>query len=358
MGISQPGTVAGNLTWEQVRSVNAGIDLGLLDNRFDLTANLYTRYTEGMLTGSRMLPSAYGARPPMTNAADLKTKGWDVSVGYRDRVNAGGSPLTYGARFMLWDSRAWITKFDNPTGILSSYREGQELGEIWGYHTAGFFTSAEEAASWPDQTTLTNIGIPVEAGDLKFYDLNSDGKIDAGSNTASDPGDRTIIGNDRDRFSYSFEGNVEWKGFDLRIFLHGVGKRDAAPGFHEFFFSTYSSTNIYPTTTVRDRWTPENPDGYFPRLKGDYEQRLRLPQTKYLQDASWMKLKNLTVGYTLPDALLKQWRINRLRIYLSGENLWTLNNLHVKYIDPEGFGSGRGYYPMQSVWSMGVNLNF
>jgi TonB-linked SusC/RagA family outer membrane protein len=357
MGITQPGTVAGDLTWERVRSINGGLDLGMFDNRLDLTANIYTRYTEGMLTGSRMLPSIYGANPPMTNAADLKTKGWDVSVGYRDRVNVGGSPLSYGARFMLWDSRAWITKFDNPTGILSSYREGQELGEIWGYHTAGFFTSAEDVANWPDQTTLTYTSVPADAGNLKFYDLNNDKKIDAGSNTASDPGDRTIIGNDRERFSYSFEGNAEWRGFDLRIFLHGVGKRDIAPGFHEFFYSIYASTWVYPTTAVRDRWTPDNPDAHFPRLQGDGG-RLLLPQTQYLENGSWMKLKNLTVGYTLPDALTSKWRISRLRVYLSGENLWTLNNLSVKYIDPEGVKSGRGYYPMQRVWSMGVSLNF
>ncbi|MDR1154670.1 MAG: TonB-dependent receptor, partial [Bacteroidales bacterium] len=363
MGISQPGVVAGDLTWERVRSVNVGIDLGLLDNRFDLTANIYTRYTEGMLTASETLPSFYGAGAPTTNAADLKTKGWDVSVGYRDRVNAGGSPLSYSARFMLWDSRAWITKFSNPNGIIThldqwgytqkDYREGMELGEIWGYHTAGYFSSNEEAQAWADQSaTGTHV---FEAGDLKFYDLNDDGKINAGSNTVDDPGDRTIIGNDTERFRYSFEGNVEWKGFDLRIFLYGVGKRDYAIANHRNFWGTYDSQWINPTTAQLDRWTPEDPNGYLPKLRGDNDE-LRLPQTKYLQDASWMRIKNLTVGYTLPDALLAKWKINRLRIYLSGENLWTLNNLRVKWVDPEVIKDE--YYPMQRVWSMGVSLNF
>jgi TonB-linked SusC/RagA family outer membrane protein len=363
MGISQPGVVAGDLTWERVRSVNVGIDLGLFDNRFDLTGNIYTRYTEGMLTGSKALPSFYGAGAPTTNAADLKTKGWDVSVGYRDRVNVGGSPLSYSTRFMLWDSRAWITKFDSPTGILShedngekpSYREGMELGEIWGYHTAGVFSSNEEAQAWADQTAISNHVF--EAGDLKFYDLNDDGKINRGSNTLDDPGDRTIIGNNTPRFRYSFEGNAEWKGFDLRIFLHGVGKRDYAIGdrSQRNFWGTFDGEWTNPTTAQLDRWTAEDPDGYLPKLRGGNKE-LMLPQTKYLQNASWMRLKNLTVGYTLPDALLAKWKISRLRVYLSGENLWTLNNLHVKWVDPEVITDD--YYPLQKVWSMGVNLNF
>ncbi|MDR1103378.1 MAG: TonB-dependent receptor, partial [Tannerella sp.] len=362
MGISQPGTVAGDLTWERVRSINGGIDLGLLDNRLDLTANIYTRYTEGMLTGSKTLPSVYGAWPPTTNAANLKTKGWDVSLGYRDRVNAGGSPLSYSARFMLWDSRAWITKYDNPTGYIgtdrdgaAAYYEGHELGEIWGYHTAGFFSSEEEVQAWADQTGVAYISSPALAGDLKFYDLNNDGYINRGSSTLDDPGDLAIIGNNTPRFRYSFEGSAEWKGFDLRLFLHGVGKRDYAMGFHQLFFGLYHSSWSLPTTALNDRWTPENPDGYFPRLRADND-RLKLPQTGYLQNASWLRLKNLTVGYTLPDALVNKWKINRLRIYLSGENVWTLSNLHIKWIDPEAMGDE--YYPMQKVWSMGVSLNF
>ncbi|MDR1102763.1 MAG: TonB-dependent receptor, partial [Tannerella sp.] len=355
MGIGQPGVVAGDLTWERVRSVNGGIDLGLFDNRFDLTANIYTRYTEGMLTQSRMLPSFYGAGAPTTNAADLKTKGWDVTVGYRDRVSVGGSPLSYGARFMLWDSRAWITKYDNPTGNLADWYEDYEVGNIWGYHTAGFFSSTEEVEAWADQIGMAFISSPAEAGDLKFYDLNDDGKINTGSNTLDDPGDRSIIGNNTPRFRYSFEGNAEWKGFDLRIFLHGVGKRNVAIAGHRNFWGTYDSSWVNPTTAMYDRWTPENPDGYLPKLRADND-RLKLAQTRYLQDASWMRLKNLTIGYTLPDALMKQWKINRLRIYVSGENLWTLNNLHVKWVDPEVISDE--YYPMQRVWSMGVNLNF
>ncbi|MDR1455680.1 MAG: TonB-dependent receptor [Tannerella sp.] len=365
MGINQPGAIAGDLTWERVRTVNGGLDLGLLDNRLDLTANIYARYTEGMLTGSKALPGQYGTGAPTTNAANLKTKGWDVSLGYRDRVNAGGSPLAYSARFMLWDSRAWITKFDNPTGNLGSYYEGQELGELWGYTTLGYFTSDQEAQNWADQSAITSNHL-LEAGDLKFEDRNNDGKINAGSSTLDDPGDRSIIGNSTPRYRYSFEGTAEWKGFDLRIFLHGVGKRDfyitnryegSVSISPRQFFSVYDSEWINPTTAMRDRWTAENPDqnAYFPRLRGGLSE-IKQVQTRYMQDASWMRIKNLTVGYTLPDALTEKWKISRLRVYLSAENLWTLNKIHVKWMDPEVIADE--YYPIQKEFSMGVSLNF
>jgi TonB-linked SusC/RagA family outer membrane protein len=363
MGVSQPDVVApGDLTWERVRTINGGIDLSLFDNRFDLTANIYTRYTEGMLTGGKDLPGQYGVRAPTANAADLKTKGWELALGYRDRVNAGGSPLSYGVRFMLWDSRAWITKFDNLTGRLNNYREGQELGEIWGLHTAGFFASDEEAKAWADQSAI--VGHILEAGDLKFEDINHDGRINNGNDTFDDSGDRTIIGNNTPRYRYSFEGNAEWKGFDLRIFLHGVGKRDfyitnRYEGSTEIsprqFYSLYDSEWLNPSTVILDRWTPENPDGYFPKLRAGAGE-VKTSQTKYLQDASWMRIKNVTIGYTLPKSLTDKWKIDRLRVYLSGENLWTLNHIHAKWIDPEVLADE--YYPVQKVFSIGINLNF
>ncbi|MDR1675783.1 MAG: TonB-dependent receptor [Tannerella sp.] len=353
MAIYQPGVAAGDLTWEQVRTVNGGIDLGLFD-KISASFNIYTRYTEGMLTASKELPAFYGANAPTTNAADLKTKGWDLSVGYMDRTDVGGSPLSFGARFMIWDSRSWITKFDNPTKSLANYYVGQEIGEIWGYHNLGFFASNEEAANYFDQTALIS-GHPIAAGDLKYANLNGDEKINNGDNTVDNPGDRTIIGNSEARYRYSFDLDGEWKGFDLRVFFHGVGKRDWVIGNNQTFWGNFNGMWTNGVMAQLDRWTEEDPNGYFPRLTRDVNE-LKLPQTQYLQNASWLRLKNLTVGYTLPESLLKNAKISRLRVYVSGENLWTLNNLYAKWIDPEVIREN--FYPMQSVWSMGVNLNF
>jgi TonB-linked SusC/RagA family outer membrane protein len=362
MGINQPGTVPGDLTWEKVRTVNGAVEIGLFDNKFDLGFDIYTRYTEGMLTKSKTLPALYGADSPNTNAANLKTKGWELSLGYRDRVNVGGSPLSFSARFMLWDSRAWITKFDNPDKNIGDHYEGKELGEIWGLHTLGFFSSNEEAAAWVDQSA---VGSPFMnnmfyAGDLKFEDINKDDKINLGKGTVDDPGDRTIIGNNTARLLYSFEGNVEWKGFDLRVFIQGVGKRDWYPsGSYRSFWGFYNMRWINHTYEHLDRWTEDNPNGYFPRLKERIanDGELKYEQTKYMQDASYMRLKNLTVGYTLPSTLTNKWKIERMRIYFSGENIWTLSHIRMPWIDPETYNQNE-YYPLQKTWSIGLNLNF
>ncbi|MDR1594050.1 MAG: TonB-dependent receptor, partial [Prevotellaceae bacterium] len=363
MAVYQPGTVAGNLTWETVRTVNGGVDLGLFKNKLNLTFNKYTRYTEGMLTKSKELPGFYGAGEPATNAADLKTKGWELSVGYADKVNVAGSPLSFGVRFMLWDSRTWITKYDNPNRTLSAYYEGQEIGEIWGLHTVGYFASDEEVASWADQTKVGGDDTQYKfyKGDLKFADLNGDNEISFGKSTVDDPGDRTIIGNSSSRFPYSIEANAEWKGFDLRVFFQGVGQRDWYPNNgHGLFWGVYATPWTTPIQKNLDHWTPENPNGYFPRMKqyiAEDNSELGTAQTKYLQNASYLRLKNLTLGYTLPKSLTDKWKIDRLRVYFSGENLWTIHNIAVKEIDPENL-NGSGHYPMQKVWSVGINLSF
>jgi hypothetical protein len=367
LAINQPGTVAADMTWERVRTINGGIDLVLLDNKIELSFDKYTRYTEGMLTKLQAMPGVYGADPPSTNAADLKTKGWELTLGYRDQVQVGGSPLSFGARFMLWDARTYITKYDNPSRILSDYYVGEEVGEIWGLTNDGRFTTQAEVDAWgPKQVEVGTaaVGYLYGIGDSKWKDLNGDGFITLGAGTVDDPGDRKIIGNNTARLPYSFEGNVEWKGFDLRFFLQGVGKRDWYQGNqHQQFWGMYATLWITPTWThINNQWTPENPDSYFPRLKQNVADpnsgELRHPQTQYLQDLSYLRLKNLTIGYTLPRQLTQKVNISRLRIYFSGENLWTLNHIFVKAIDPETASDNSRYYPMQRVFSMGLNLSF
>jgi TonB-linked SusC/RagA family outer membrane protein len=365
--MNPPGSTPGALTWEKVRSVNGGIDLGFFDNRLDLTADIYTRYTEGMLTDTKTLPGVFGTGSPRGNVADLKTKGWDLSIGWRDEVNVGGSPLSYRVRFMLWDHRAWITRFDNPTKNLGNYYEGQELGEIWGYTTIGYFASDAEAAAWADQNAINNTS-QWKAGDIKFADLNRDYRINEGSNTVDDPGDRTVIGNNRERFPYSIDLSGEWKGFDLRIFLQGVGKRDVYPHHSTqgyLFWGIYTTPWSGASIENLDHWTEDNPNAFFPRLKTtgrsqglgwDYELSKR--QTKYLQDASYLRVKNVTLGYTVPSLRwLQKAKVRNLRVYFSGENILTFHHIQVKGNDPENFGNGV-LYPLQRTFSFGLNIGF
>jgi hypothetical protein len=359
--VFQPGVVANNLTWETVRTINGGIDLTLFKNRFELNFDKYTRYTEGMLTKSKELPSIFGAAEPRTNAANLKTKGWDLAVSWRDEFNLLGSPFNYSVRLMLSDNRAFITKFDNPTKSLDDYYEGQEIGEVWGYETLGYFASDEEAAEWADQSALYGQGGVSLEGDLKFKDLNYDNFINKGGNTVDDPGDRRIIGNKSYRFPYSADLSVEWKGFDLRVFLEGIGKREAYPGLsHDGLWFWGQLTTYVGAMTVKnlDNYTYRGAGAYFPRIKPDVAGggELGKEQTKYMQDASYLRVKNIALGYTLPRKLTDKVGIDRLRVYVTGENLFTFHHIEVQGIDPERFDNV--YYPFMKVVSLGLNLSF
>lgn len=385
--VIMPGIVSNSLTWEQVRTINGGIDLGFLNNRLTAGFDYYVRYTEGMLTQGKKLPNVLGTNEAQENAADLKTKGWELSLAWRDQFNLAGSPFSYGVRFILSDSRSFITKFDNYTNakdkngneILDKngknvktstwrgsdkYYVGQELGEIWGLTTEGFFQNEEELKNHANQTAVgsddTNYLFYV--GDLKFKDLDGDGKVDWGDGTLNNPGDFRKIGNTSMRLPYSIDLDASWKGFDLRVFLQGVGKRDwYAGGNNHYFWGIYAQpwTNVQKVNL--DRWSPETPNGYFPRVKPyvaeDTGSELSCPQTRYLQDASYLRLKNVTLGYTLPKAWLGKAGIERVRFYISGENLCELQHLKVN-LDPEALDSNSKTYPLQRSFTFGVNLNF
>jgi TonB-linked SusC/RagA family outer membrane protein len=358
--VFQPGVVSGDLTWETVRTINGGIDLNLFNNKFELNFDRYVRYTENMLTKSKTLPSVFGASEPRANAADLKTQGWELAVNWRDEFDLLGSLFTYSVRLTLSDNRTVITKYDNPDKLLTDYYVGQDIGEIWGYETVGFFASNEEAAGWANQSAVGN-GLPSLAGDIKFRDLNGDGRINPGSNTVNDPGDRRIIGNKSYRFPYSGDLNIEWKGFDLRVFIEGTGKREAYPGLsHDGLWFWGQFTTPYGAMTVKnlDNWTYRGDAGYFPRMKRDVAAggELAREQTKYLQDASYLRVKNVALGYTLPRNLTDKVGISRLRVYVTAENLLTFHHIEVQGIDPERFDNV--YYPFMKVVSMGVNISF
>jgi TonB-linked SusC/RagA family outer membrane protein len=359
-GMAAPGSVPGSLTWEVVRTVNGGIDLALLSNRFDVSFDIYTRYTEGMLTKSKTLPSVFGTDSPRANAADLRTEGWELSAGWRDDFEVGGSPLSCSLRVMIADSRAWITRFDNPNKNLADYYEGQELGEIWGYTTLGYFQSDDEAANWVNQSALaTTNSREYKAGMLKLADLNDDGYVNAGNVSVNEPGDRKIIGNSRERLPYSIDMGASWKGFDLRVFLQGVGKRDAYPQSDLnqgiYFWGVYANMYSNPNTKNRDSWSVDNRSAFFPKLaQGNPVQEV---QTKYLQDASYLRLKNVMLGYTFPAQWMQKIKVRSLRVYFSGENLYTWHHIQVKGNDPERFGASV-YYPFQRTFSFGMNLGF
>lgn len=377
MGIYMPSLVSPDLTWEKVSTINGGIDLAFFSNKLTASFDCYVRYTTGMLTKGVTQPNVLGIKEPKENAADLKTRGWELSVGWRDHFKLKGSQFNYGVRLVLADSRSFITKYDNyvrmidangnevgKTASLDDYYVGQELGEMWGLTTEGFFQSEEELKNHADQTAVgtKNQNYQFYVGDLKFKDLNNDGKIDKGDWTLANPGDFRKIGNSSARFPFSIDLTADWKGFDIRAFFQGIAKKDwYASGGNHYFWGIYAQ----PWTNVQehnlDHWTPENPNAYFPRLKGYAAeisgQELAAIQTKYMQNAAYMRLKNFTFGYTLPKSWTRKMGVERLRFYFSGENLFDLSGIKAN-LDPEALTQNGAVYPIQRSYSFGLNLNF
>lgn len=357
MGVWTPGLVSSTLTWEKVNTINVGADVNFLSNRLTLSGDVYRRNTLDMLTKGRTLPSVLGASEPRVNAADLKTRGWEVSIAWRDQFTLKDKPFNYGGRFILSDSRTFITRFDNPTGNLGDYYEGQELGEMWGLTTDGFFKDQADIDSHADQWEVTSYpgDRPIEAGDLKYVDINKDGKINKGKWTKDDSGDFKVIGNSRDRYTFGLDLNAEWNGFDMRLLFQGVGKKDFYPDALNFFGIYWAPwANVLENNL--DHWTPENTDAYFPRLKsymangsGD----LSYTQTRYMQNAAYIRLKNLSFGYSLPQTFTRKFSVANIRFYFSGENLFEGTKLCKNY-DPEALNSDM--HPLQRTYSFGLNI--
>lgn len=363
LAVYQPGLVSGSLTWETVESKNFGLDIELFNGKIYASADVYERLTKDMLTKSKTLPAILGASEPRENAADLKNRGWGVTVNWRESFNLGKSPFNFSLGANLSDSRAWITKFDNPDSYLDDYYVGQEIGEIWGLQSLGLYQSVEEVQNHAFEDHRASDEVRYKAvGDVQWKDLDGDGIINNGSWRYGDSGDWRVIGNSEKHYSYGVTITADWNNFDLRIFGQGVGQRDYYPGRgNHYFWSVLAQPWASVSKNVLyDSWTPENTGAYFPRLKAyaaeDYSE-LGIPQTRYLISAAYFRMKNITLGYTLPDSVLDKINVKKVRFYLSGENVFTISDITKYGMDPETLG-GTGEYPVQKKFSLGVNFVF
>jgi len=369
---SSPAPVSGDLTWESITTYNGGLDLGLFRNRLVINYDQFVRYTRGMLSGDIKIPNVFGATQPLVNVADLKTRGFELSIAWTDNIEFAGRPLRYNLGGILADSRSEIVKINNPTKLTNTLYEGKQIGEIWGYVTDGYFKSDAEARTYPiDQTFLNRVridnNIPLRAGDLRFVDLNGDGIINAGANTLDDPGDQKVLGNSTPRYTYAFNAGANWAGFDLSVFFQGLGKMDWYPGNNaDRFWGPYSRPyfSFIPKDFEEDVWSPENPNAYFPNLLAyvalNANNELRATNNKYMQDLAYLRLKNLTLGYKIPEKITQRFKIQNFRLFVSGENLFTWTKLRSKYIDPEQAMAnidGR-VYPFSKTYSFGIDITF
>jgi len=367
--------VSSDLTWETAQQWDFGFDLTMLKNRLNVTVDGYVRNTLNMLTDGIELPAVYGASVPDMNTADLQTKGYEISVSWRDQFQLAGRPVEYSLGVNVSNYKSYITKYDNKDKTFAKdYYEGMRLGEIWGFVTDGLFQSTEEAQAYASEVDLSYINNRVtggwQAGDLKFLDLNGNKKLDIGSNTVDDPGDRKILGNSLPSFSYGINASLRWFGVDVSVFFQGTGNHYWYPtGQAMQFWGPFS----YPYLTylqkdfLKDVWAEDNPDAYFtrPMAYSATSGPLSLVNDRYLQNIRYMRFKNLTVGYTIPTALTKKIGVDQLRVYFSGENLcyWSPLKKHTKYIDPEAAidrddAYNNAYYPWQKTFMFGVDVTF
>ncbi|MBC8602390.1 TonB-dependent receptor [Parabacteroides acidifaciens] len=363
-----PSLISSTLTWEKVRTTNIGLDWGALNNRFTGSLDYFVRKTLNMVGPGVELPVTLGTSVPNTNNCDLKTYGWELELAWRDHVG----DFSYGVKMNISDSQTKILRYANPTGSMSgSYIEGELINNIYGYTTLGIAKTDEEMeahlASLPNGGQSA-IGSSWAAGDVMYADINGDGKISNGDNTIYDMGDKKKIGNSTPRFRTGITFDASYKGFDFQMFWQGVLKRDYDPGEDNMVFWGANTGNWQSTffTDHLDYFRSEddtsifgvNIDGYYPRPL--FNTKNKKTQTRFVQNAAYMRLKNLQLGYTFPKVVLNTLRLQNLRIYVSGENLLTITKLS-NTMDPETAGIGRKggtVYPLSRTYSLGLSVNF
>lgn len=377
----QPDVLPDGITWETSTTTNVGLDLGMLSNRLTLSTDVYVRNTTDMFTVGLTAPAVFGNTVPKGNYADLRTNGWEASLSWNDRIGNSSKPVKYNVRLTLADNKSKITRYNNPDKLLSDYYVGQVIGEIWGYETEGFFIDQADIDSHAKQSpqmraSPTNVWFP---GDIKLRDLNGDGLINVGNNSAINSGDRRIIGNSAPRYLYSVNLGADWNNFFFSTFFQGVAKQQWYPSTEtEMFWGQYNRPyNNIPTFHVGNMWTPENTNAYFPRTmsraaSSNTNRELGVAQTKYLQNVAYLRMKNIQIGYNLPARLISKIGARTAKVFFSGENLFTYSPLYkiVKTIDVENAvpadrdlnnnpTNGDGYnYPLLKSYSLGLNIGF
>lgn len=349
-----------NITWERIENVNLGLDLGVLNNRLTGLVEWFQRTTKDMVGPAKSLAGVFGADAPKTNNAELRTRGWEVEISWRDHITRDWS---YGISATLSDYKSTVTKYDSPDNKFSNWYQGKDMGEIWGYRWLGIAKSDAEMREYLSKVDQSSIGDKWGGGDVMYRDLNGDGRVNAGSGTLDDPGDKEIIGNNTPRYAYSFTIETKWKFLDFRAYFQGIGKRDylfsgSSPFFGlagEWQRSLYKEHLDYYRFVGADLGA--NPDAYYGRLRIDHNNIQDCDH--FLQDASYLRLKNVQIGISLPQNTRLAKYVKRARLYVSGENLFTHTKLRI--FDPEAvtgdWGAGKAY-PQYRTWSVGLEMTF
>lgn len=362
----EPSLVSATLTWEKSRTWEVGLDWGAFNNRLTGSFSYFQRKTYDMVGPAPELPVILGTATPKVNNLDMTSKGWDLQISWRDRINT----FEYGINLILSDSKVVIDKYPNDSKDLGqTYYKGAHLGDIWGYKTVGIAKSQEEMDQHLKNADQSSLGSNWAAGDVMYADINGDHKVNNGENRADNAGDLKIIGNSTPRYNFGLNMTAAWKGIDIKVFFQGTLKRDYAPGRSDAVFWGACGINKWQAIGFkehldyfRDSNSPlgENLDSYYPRPNWR-SSRNNYTQTRYLQNAAYCRLKNLTIGYTLPQQLTKRIYVQSLRFFVSAENLFTITNFtrlgDPEIIDARGYDDGLSKtYPLTKNFSFGMNI--
>jgi len=334
-------------TWERIATSDGGLDLGLLNNRLTASFDYYVRTNENMLVVVNA-PATLGLTPSATNSARLRTKGWEVTLGWKDH----SGKLNYWVNFNLSDNKDVVTRYDGQNVIaegLNTVIQGNPINSIYGYQSEGYFKSAADVAAHAFQDNRTG------AGDLIYKDQNKDGVINGGLNRPDDHGDLVYLGNTSPRLAFGLNLGMEWNGFDLSALFQGVGKRNMLiyPSAVVPFVDAWRQ----PWAVNKDYWTSDHQNALFPRLYVGGTQNVNT-STKWVQNAAYIRLKNLQVGYTLPQQWTAKVKIQKARIFFSGQDIWEHSKMWYKYFDPESPNNAAYNYPFFRSYAAGCNITF
>lgn len=364
-----PDIPSPGLTWETVSTKNLGVDMAFLDYQLILGFDVFERNTTDMIGPAEQKPGVLGKGVPSTNNASLQTRGWELEVGWKQQIS---SDFSYSLSFNIYDNQTTITQYSNPSNLINSWYVGKVAGEIWGYESNGLFKNEEEIASHADQSHIYGNW---RSGDVKYEDLNGDGKVNEGDRTLDNPGDLRIIGNRSPRYQFGISGSLNFKGFDFSMLWRGTGKRDidhhltdyGSQPYFGFLTQTWSSINDihldYFRDSPGDKYTGLyegdeniNLDAWLPRpyLSSVENPKNRKISTRYLLDGAFIRLQYVQLGYNLPDQLLSKVGLTKMRVHLTGDNLLTFSHLP-KGVDPVAV---TGFYTFGTTYGVGRGFTF
>lgn len=356
-----PGIVSSLMTWETIESWNLGLDWGAFNNRLTGTFDYFKRSTKDMVGPAPELSSVLGTGVPKINNSDMESYGFELELSWRDRIG----DLSYGVKAVVSDAQQKVTRYPNKSNSLSTWYSGRMNGDIWGYTTLGIAKTQEEMDAHLAKVNQSRLGNQWGAGDIMYADLNGDGEISNGANTLADHGDISIIGNNTPRYNYGITLDAAYKGFDFSVFFQGIGKRDYWVSGAYFWGAT---GGMWQSAGFTEHWDffrgEDNPLGanlnaYYPRPLFTSGKNMQT-QSRYLQDASYLRMKNIQLGYTLPKSITSKAGMQSVRVYVSGDNLATISSMS-KIFDPETIGGAWGdgkLYPLSKTISVGLNVNF